>query len=240
MKELFKTENCERANDLIAYLYGEANEFEARKFERHMQECARCKAEFAEFSQIRQSIVAWRDESLSAAWLSGAVAVASSEPRAQKKSALAALREIFDLSPLWMKGAAAFASLLFCLCAVLAVAYVKESRTNIAQIPNEKVYTEQQFKEAVAKQVESIAAQRQQQNETTIANGTAPVNTTTSKRSGTAPKFVKHEYASNSSKNLRRPLTRKERDELAADLGLLASRDEDDLDLGGDRTNRTP
>jgi hypothetical protein len=41
-------------------------------------------------------------------------------------------------------------------------------------------------------------------------------------------------------RNLRKPLTRLEREELAADLGLVAARDEDDLDLVTDTINQSP
>src|SRR5712691_1431855 len=116
-----KDQVCDRADDLVAFLYGELGEKDAREFERHLHECARCETEFAAFGQIRKSIVSWRDESLGAAWLTGAVTDHSLAPATipvsvqTRPSALAAIRAFFNLSPMWMKGAAAFASLLFCV-----------------------------------------------------------------------------------------------------------------------------
>src|SRR6266852_4089802 len=112
MKEMSNTNICERVDDLIGFLYSELSEMEARRFERHLRECAACEAEFTAFGQIRESMVEWRNESLG---LAGAPVVASdpslataaTRPEIPAKSALGALREFFALSPLWMKSATA-------------------------------------------------------------------------------------------------------------------------------------
>ena len=49
-----KDQVCERADDLISFLYDELGEKDAREFNRHLQECARCETEFAAFGQIRR------------------------------------------------------------------------------------------------------------------------------------------------------------------------------------------
>src|SRR5215212_2582577 len=134
MNETKNSHDCERGPDLIAFLYDEADEREAREFQLHLQECSACRGEVASFGVVRQSITTWRDEALSG--------FVSSAP-AKTKSALAALREFFDLSPLWLKGATALATLTFCLLAGLAVVKrngVDVSSTNLNQAP---VYTEQ-------------------------------------------------------------------------------------------------
>src|SRR6185295_13368167 len=114
---------CGRENDLVGFLYGELSESEATAFERHLRECAACNTELAGFGVVRESVVAWRNESL------GSVALPSQNTnpsfggkRQPGRSAVAALREFFNLSPLWMKGALAFATILFCVLAGLAVA----------------------------------------------------------------------------------------------------------------------
>ncbi|HKY45009.1 MAG TPA: zf-HC2 domain-containing protein, partial [Pyrinomonadaceae bacterium] len=107
--------SCERASDLIAFLYDEANETEKRDFELHLKECAGCREEVASFGVVRESITAWRDEALSG-FVSTPLATT-----APKKSALAALRQFFDLSPLWLKGATACALVAFCILAALAI-----------------------------------------------------------------------------------------------------------------------
>ena len=76
---------------------------------------------------MRESITAWRDEALSG-FVSTPLATT-----ATKKSALAALRQFFDLSPLWLKGATAFAVLAFCVLAALAI-FNRTERDSAASI----------------------------------------------------------------------------------------------------------
>src|SRR5258708_7972826 len=114
MKEEVNAMNCGRENDLIAFLYGELNDVESQTFERHLHDCHACSTELTAFGLIRESVVNWRNESLGG----GLTRVAQEKP-----SALRALREFFNLSPLWMKGAVAFASVLFCLLAGLPIAH---------------------------------------------------------------------------------------------------------------------
>src|SRR4051794_35363486 len=104
MNERQNSPSCERESDLIAFLYGEAAEREARDFQLHLQQCSTCREEAASLGVVRESITAWRDEAL-AGFVSTPV---TTQP--QQKSALAALRQFFDLSPLWLKGATAFAA----------------------------------------------------------------------------------------------------------------------------------
>src|SRR5215813_8619517 len=105
---------CERAEDLVSVLYGEANEHEKRDFEVHLQQCAGCRAEFAALAQVRESIGEWRDEALGGF-------VSSSAVLHERKSAMAALRQFFNLSPLWMKGAVGFAVVVFCVLVALTL-----------------------------------------------------------------------------------------------------------------------
>src|SRR5262245_31151247 len=109
MRELVESNVCERANELVAFLYGELSQVEARKFERHMQECDACKTEYSSFGSIHQSIVAWRDQSLGVRPASLVV------PAGKGASVWAAFREFFRLAPFWAKGATALATVLFCI-----------------------------------------------------------------------------------------------------------------------------
>ena len=233
-----KEDVCGRADDLVAFLYHELGEGDARNFERHMNECARCESEVASFGQIRESIVSWRDASLSAAWSSGTAPERQFVPDAcepstpARPSALAAIREFFNLSPVWMKGVAAFASLLFCVCAVLAVAYLKNRNSKVVQSPSDKIYSKQELDNAVARAVE--LKQQAKEPGTEFIQGTVQ-----SQPSNHENRFRVAGYAANT-QGLRKPLTRQERRELAADLGLLASRDEDDLDLVTDKITQAP
>ncbi len=119
--------SCERANDLIACLYNEATEAEAKSFAAHIQVCAACRAESASFGMVRESIAAWRTESLgfsSSTMLQSEGAFVSKEIMAthsRARSAFAALREFFTVSPAWMRVSTAFAAIAVCVLAAIGV-----------------------------------------------------------------------------------------------------------------------
>jgi len=218
MDDMNNSPDCERAADLIAFLYNETDERETRDFESHLRQCNTCREEVVAFRDVRQSVIAWRDEAL-AGFVATPLAV-----KQKHKSALAALRQFLDLSPLWLKGATAFALLAFC---VLAVLVVKVQNNREVVVSNEgnpaAVYTKQD----VDRMVKEALAQAQPP-----APAVEPVVTVG------APKPAKSKAAaSGQMANNRRPLSRAEREQLAADLRLLSTRD-DDLDLLGDRINR--
>jgi hypothetical protein len=224
MDEMLKTESCERGNDLISFLYGEAEEHEARDFQNHLQSCRACLAEVKSFGFVRESIAEWKDEALG-----GFVSPQIVTP-VRKKSALAALREFFDLSPLWLKGAVGFAALLLC---VLAVALVMTKRqpqpvTTVAQ-QNDARYTEQQLQDSIQK-----ALQEQQQK-------IASVSTPEPEKEVDEVKNVKPKESrpvNRSTQWGRHSLSRSEREQLATDLRLLSTDDDNDLSLIGERINQ--
>mgnify|MGYP003694745227 CR=1 FL=1 len=134
---------------------------ESQTFQRHLRECAQCNAEFAGFSDVRQSVVAWRNESLGAmaspervpnrvANMAGAAGRTEQTP-----SALSALREFFNLSPLWLKGAVAFASLLFCVFAGLAVSRLREKPTVAVVPPATPAYSQPELDALVDQRVKA-------------------------------------------------------------------------------------
>ena len=234
-----KEQVCERADDLIAFLYHELSDKDARNFERHLHDCVRCESELAAFGEIRQSIVSWRDELLGAAWSPGAVtdrALAATATKA-RPSALAAIREFFSLSPIWMKGATAFASLLFCVCAVLAVAYLRNRKAEVVQAPNGQIYSKQELDNAVARAVQMRGDEIK--NQQLKDSGSLVMSPAPGKAGNRVNPLRTAGYVANT-QSLRRPLSRQERRELAADLGLLAARDEDDLDLVTDKITQAP
>lgn len=217
MNEINNSPNCERTSDLIAFLYNETNESETREFELHLKECSGCREEVASFGVVRESITAWRDEALSG-FVSTPLAAT---PR--RKSAITALRQFFDLSPLWLKGATAFAAVVFCVLAVLALKTPNSTEPGRAE-PMAGTYTQQDVdrlvKEALARH-ESSQQSQPEEKPITIAHSPKP----------------KRVVAPSQVAKSRRPLTRAEREQLAADLRLL-SPDDDDLNLLGDRINQ--
>lgn len=205
---------CERALDLMAFLYREMDATETREFDAHLQTCGICREEAASFGLVRESIVAWRDEVL--------MGFVPSTTRL-RRSALAAFRQFFDLSPLWLKGAAAFAVLTFCVLAgLLFVNFRKEATTDV-------VYTQQDVDRLVR---EALAKQQAPVEKPPLEN--APVNNVPESIVAVNPRPQRRSVKKQTPQN-RRPLSRAEREQLAADLRLLST--DDDLDLLGDRIN---
>jgi len=135
---------CERSSDLMAFVYNEMSASESREFETHLQACANCSEEASSFGLVRQSIVSWRDEVLSG------FVPATATPA--KRSAMAAFRQFFDLSPFWLKGAAAFALLAFFVLAGWLFVNINKKTPEVAN--KGAVYTQQDVdrlvKEAIA------------------------------------------------------------------------------------------
>jgi anti-sigma factor RsiW len=216
MNERQNSPTCERASDLIAYLYGEVEEREARDFRLHLQQCKSCREEIASLGVVRESITAWRDEAL-AGFVTSPV---SAQP--QKKSALTALRQFFDLSPLWLKGATAFAAITFCVLVGLVV-FRSNNNNHVSStnVNSGAVYTAQDVDRRVK---EALA----QQATTKLPPKTPPQVVVDVKPS--KPKVKSARVTS-------RPLSKEEREQLAAEL-RLSSDDDATLHLLGDRIDQ--
>jgi hypothetical protein len=227
MNEMINSEICERNDDLISFLYGELNDREARSFEQHRRACPQCEAEVAAFGQVRQSVQRWRDESLSL------TIPALTQPQtvrpASNRSAWAAIRAFLEISPLWMKGAAAFAAVLFCVLSALAMARLFED----PQVPRIVVQerSDEEFRIAVDSKANLLAAQSR--NETLRQSVSAP-------KEREQPVVDNNNGSATAVARKAKPLSRSERNQLAADLRLVSNSDddEDSLHLLGDRINR--
>jgi anti-sigma factor RsiW len=222
MNEIQNSPGCERASELIAFLYGEADEHEARDFRLHLQQCSGCREEVASFGDVRQSITAWRDEAL-AGFVSTPL---TAQP--MTKSALAALRQFFDLSPLWLKGATALAAVTFCVLAGLAL--FKTNHEPVISKNPDAVYTQQDVnqavKEALAQQARVQPPVQTPSPENITLNSPKPKPK--SSRASSPTQFARSQ----------RPLSKQEREQLAAELRLLSSDDDATLHLLGDRINQ--
>jgi len=226
MKEM-NAPNCERESDLISFLYGELSAAETPAFERHLHQCASCSAELTGFKNVRESVVAWRNESLSAAWSEPSPLVVAE----RKPSAIAALREFFNLSPLWLKGAVALATLVLCILAGLAVVRMQNRPQQPVVVQG---YTEKDVQDLLAKRLaeeqRARAVEQLRGSEEIVKAGTQSNQADQPSQRGTVVKHRQIEYA-------KRPLSKTEREQLAADLRLLSSGDSD-IDLLSDSINQ--
>ena len=223
MNERQNSPTCERASDLIAFLYDEAGEHETRDFQLHLQQCSSCREEVASLGVVRESITAWRDEAL-AGFVSMPVAT-----QPQKKSALAAVRQFFDLSPLWLKGATAFAAVTFCVLVGLVIFRSNDNHVSSINVNSSAVYTKQDVDRMLA---EALARQASVKPPA----GTAPAGDIRAEAPKTKPKSSRVAPSSTQLAKSQRPLSRAERDQLAAELRL--SSEEASLNLIGDRINQ--
>lgn len=96
MSETNKT--CQMQEAMMAYLYKEASEDEARRFEAHLVECGACRQEFAGFERVREQLQQWQVSDLPV------VRVVADVPEA-RRSFLAVLKELFTVMPVWVKAA---------------------------------------------------------------------------------------------------------------------------------------
>src|SRR5258708_17322480 len=155
---------CHRAEDLVTYLYGEASEVEAKDFTEHLQQCDACRSEFGVFQQVHDSILLWRNEALGVAFSPAAVSIESTVDSTQfvqherKLTALAALREFFSVSPLWLRTATAFATLLLCALAVLGMSRLSQTPNRVADIDPQLKYSQQDFGKALQKGIDDSVA----------------------------------------------------------------------------------
>ncbi|HKO97670.1 MAG TPA: zf-HC2 domain-containing protein [Pyrinomonadaceae bacterium] len=224
--------NCGREEELVSFLYGELNSAEKAEFHRHLATCTGCKSQLMSFTDLRESVVAWRNETIGT--LTPAVSPRPVVIDRPQPSAWAAIREFFNLSPLWMKGSVAFASLLFCLLAVLAVARFNQTSpvNNVAS--NSDAKSSQEFDAAVERRVKEELQRREAVKEPSpiaVAENPDGQSTLPVKRN-------KRPLQSASAAKVTRPLSKLERQELAADLRLTEEAGDLDLILIGDRINQ--
>jgi hypothetical protein len=237
--EVETTPACARVEDLMAYLYGEADEAEARSFAAHTEHCASCRKELTEFKQVRAAIGEWRAQALGApasATTAASSPVVSGPINAvpeRKRSALAAIREFFTLSPAWMRAGAAAFGLIFCALVALTVAhYVMQPKT----VTVEKIVTVRPSEEELNAMVET----RMRQKAETLAvapkddsSGLPPTKTDDKEPVRQKPNRAVRQDVAGQTKLAGTPglkISPQESREIARDLRLtIAANDEDDL-----------
>ncbi|HEY7786452.1 MAG TPA: hypothetical protein VIB00_17105 [Pyrinomonadaceae bacterium] len=222
--ENVKAPACDRTDNLISLLYDEASEAEILNFKEHLRSCSQCRDEYASFTEIRKPIIAWRQQSLGYV-TSPLVQSLESEPA--RRSAIGAVREFFNLSPMWLQGAVAFASVLFCVLVVLTVIGLRKTDNPAGSNPQ---YTQQELDALIEQRAEEkLAELKKNEREQVVAVEEDYVQ---------PDKIVKKVRPVRAkAAQTRRPLTRQERLQLAADLRLTSSSDESDLFLLSDRLN---
>ena len=233
MKET-NEQSCGREQELMGFLYRELTEGEALAFQSHLKECATCRTQLSSFTDVRESVVSWRNESLVNVGLPvRSLSSLPTSPVEPRRSALAALRAFLNLAPLWMKGAIAFAAVVFCVLAVIGVARLRQNQPIVTvAAPAQPIQSKQE--------IEAIVKQRVQDEVERIRNSKTSELLATSEdvNHSQAPKRVLKSIGANINYSARRPLSKTERQQLASDLRLLSANNDSDLDLLQDRINQ--
>jgi hypothetical protein len=238
MLQNIETQTCSRADDLVAYLYQEASQQEALDFESHMQHCAACSEELVAFREVHTSVGAWRRQSLSflqsnALEMNAASAQVTRTNERQPSSALAALKDFFTLSPVWMRASVALATLLICALAAFGLARLAKGPQTVVvetKVPDNVKPSRQELEAEIQKRVKDELA--------AIENGRENKQETVARVNETNPpsQVKRHTPKSTSVATQRRqrlqPGSRKKQQEelelIAEDLQLTASRGDDD------------
>jgi Putative zinc-finger len=158
------TNSCARNEEMVTYLYGEATRDEAKEFEKHLQNCSSCRSELATFGDVREAMGEWRQQALGsltspALEAHAARHFAPAAASTRRRSAIAALREFFTLSPTWMRAATAVAALVFCALAAIAVAYfVQKPQTVVVETQAKSGYSEKEVESKIAAAIEKQKA----------------------------------------------------------------------------------
>lgn len=239
MKEEINTPSCGREGDLIAFVYDELNPSAATVFRRHMKECSSCSSELPAFVNIHESMIDWRNESLVGVSTPPVQSWAEGRSDRTKPTALTALREFLNLSPLWMKGAMVLASLLFCLFAVLAAARFRDSSpAPLAIAPNVKSYSDQELNALVDRRVQQELQRIKNPSESTPTPSVVASGGFNRVIRGSATNRSRALASASPQPKARRPLSKDERQQLAADLRLIDDPTDRQLDLLDDRINQ--
>jgi hypothetical protein len=201
-----------------------------------MQHCATCSEEFAAFGDVRGAIGEWRQQALgpltSTAFEANAVQVSAATSE-RRRSALAALREFFAISPAWMRAATAVAAVAFCALAAIAVAhFIQKPQTLIVEKIVKSGYSDEEVQKMVA---EAMKRQNESQlkdapvvsPESTAVNEQLKVSAQTKRNASGTPQMANNNRKQQpASRNRARPST-----ELASTdyLPFTASRDDEKL-----------
>lgn len=216
---------CHRADDMMAFLYGEASATEAEDFASHVDLCASCRTEFAVFRRVRESVSEWRSEVLGAGWRPQQIdepervpAFVTARPP-HKATALSALREFFTIAPMWLRGATALATVVFCVLITLFV-------TSMLRTP-ERVYSAKEFNAEVENRMAQL--NKDQGGSTSSSAVSASVIQPGGSGEQINPPSPLVKVKQTTRPRSRRFLSRAEREQLAADLGLKPANEEDEL-----------
>lgn len=135
-------QNCEFAEDSIAFLYGELNEAQSAKFNGHLKNCSNCADEVKAFSSIHSSIQNWKAAEFDIL-ATPIIEISTDSPQKSVKETIVSnswltnLREFFSFQR-GLVQVGAFAALLMCLCFGLYFLNFYNQKNNLAENADNK------------------------------------------------------------------------------------------------------
>jgi putative zinc finger protein len=159
---------CGRKEDLIAYLYQEANAEERASFERHLDDCHSCRDECSAFARVREDLSAWEVDYTPRTEIV--------LPKSRQKSLLDSLREFVNFFPVWARGASLTALSLSLLIISFSFAkrdsLMKSDRIEAlvkAEVARERSSLEQEYRAQIASYQVQLKAENEMQLRTLVA-----------------------------------------------------------------------
>lgn len=143
---------CDRKEDLVAYLYGEATAAERKSFEQHLNECSDCGDELKAFGRVRNDLSAWQ------------VGFAPRTEVIFQRSKMEILRELIGLFPVWARGLAMAGAAAVIVLTALSLSSLRNATTTGGGL------SERQVQAIVSKAVADERAKMQQQNQAEFAS----------------------------------------------------------------------
>jgi hypothetical protein len=104
-----KTPNCDMHEALVSHLYNEATPEESSLVLAHISECKTCAEELSAFERVRGMLQKWQVDELPE------VEVVTKQHVAGRRSALALLKELLAITPIWGKALGGFAAAMLIL-----------------------------------------------------------------------------------------------------------------------------
>lgn len=113
------TNNCNRKEDLVTYLYGEMTSTEEREFRKHLGQCKSCEMEERDFKAVRMSMQSWQLGEIPRTVIE--LEKSALQPKLQPNRTLKQiLSELAEALPVWFRYGATFATA--CTLALVAMA----------------------------------------------------------------------------------------------------------------------
>jgi anti-sigma factor RsiW len=157
---------CDRKEDLVAYLYGEATAAEQASLESHLDECDPCNDELKAVGRVRDELSTWQ------------VGFAPRTELVLPRSKMDVLRELIGMFPIWARGLAmAGTAAAIVLLAMAITSKNPVNGGNAANTPqNVAAMSSQQIESLVKAAVAEERAKMQQEYQAQFANFKTQLN----------------------------------------------------------------